>query len=348
MNARRLLLAVLAAVLLVPLTTVDGAGATDARGDHARRLPDVGAVNGRTLGTSSKLTGFDGLEYESAPFVVHGLDGELFLGPDFDIACGLGPRYVRAMKTYAKVAQIIEQSGRRVIFTAAPNKTTVFPDEIDPAALPHGACDTRGIKVQTRILDRFKDPNYLPLRDAMARSKHQTYWKTDPHWTSVGGAVFAQQVARRLDPSLARRQHYAYGSETGLGMLNASQGDPTTETIETALPDTDVKVKTAPGCDDWAGYPTLIYETCWNSSPAKKTWPGHTLLLGDSFMMYGLQSLRPLFHHGRWMWVGHSDRDVAQAIKASDTVVIEILQIFVPGTIIAKKSLRKELRKILL
>ena len=198
------------------------------------------------------------------------------------------------------------------------------------------------------MLDTFQDPRYLPLRPAMARSHHQTYWKTDPHWTSVGGAVLAQQVARRLDKRLAKRQHYAYGTETGLGMLNADLGDPTTETIETALPDTGVKVKTAPGCDDWAGYPTLIYETCWNSAPAKKTWPGRTLLLGDSFMMYGLQSLRPLFHHGRWMWLGHSDHDVAEAIKDSDTVVIEVLQIFVPGTIIAKKSLRKELRRILL
>src|SRR4249919_3498644 len=123
-------------------------------------------------------------------------------------------------------------------------------------------------------------------------------------------------------------------------MLNHELRDPTTETLETALPDNGVKVKTAPGCEDWAGYPTLICETCWNSAPAKQTWPGQTLLLGDSFMMYGLQSLRPLFHHGRWMWVGHSNRDVAKAIKASDTVVIEILQIFVPGTIIATKSLR--------
>ncbi len=351
MNARRLLLAALVAAMLLPWAAADAArgGAPHADGSSSSRaMPDLGRVNARSLGTPGKITGFDGLDYESSPFVVHGLDGQLFLGPDFDSACGLGPRYVRALRTLAKVAAIIEKSGRRAIFTAAPNKSTVLPGELDPAQLPHGACDTRGIAAQTKVLDTFPDRNYLPLRAALARSRHQTYWKTDPHWTSVGGTVFAQQVARRLSKKLAKRQHYAYGTDTGLGMLNADLGDQTTETIETALPDNGVKVKTAPGCAEWAGYPTLIYETCWNSAPAKKTWPGQTLLLGDSFMMYGLQSLRPLFHHGRWMWLGHSDHDVAKAIKDSDTVVIEVLQIFVPGTIIAQKSLRKELRRILL
>ena len=65
-------------------------------------------------------------------------------------------------------------------------------------------------------------------------------------------------------------------------------------------------------------------------------------------MMYALESLRPLFRHGQFMWVGHSDHDVAKAVKRSDTVVIEVLELFVPGTIIATKSLRKELRRTLL
>jgi SGNH hydrolase-like domain, acetyltransferase AlgX len=313
-----------------------------------RRVDAATVVSGRAATDSTgTITGFDGLEYSSAPFVVPGLQGELYLGPDFDTNCVFGPRYIRPLKTFAKVARLIASSGRTVIFTAAPNKSSVITHDVDQSTLPHGDCDARGEAAQSRILRTFDDPNYLPLVDALKNSRHQAYWLTDPHWSSVGGSVFAKQVARRLDPRLGRLQKYTYGTEVGLGMLNAAQGINTTETLETAFPRTSVKVRTGRGCADWAGYPTLIYEHCWVSSPARKTWPGHTLLLGDSFMMYALQSMRPIFRHGTFMWLGHTDHDVAVAVKHSDTVVIEVVQLFVPGTVIATRSFRKELRRTL-
>lgn len=329
-NSRRVLVALSAlAALAAPLAVVvDGA---DARSEPA----------------PVQIHGFDGLLYDSAPFVVPGRDGQLFLGPDFDVACGVGDRYDRALRTLGKVAKLIAKSGRRVVFTAAPNKSSVLARELDPAQLPHGTCDSEGLAAQTRILQSFDDPLYLPLIKPLRASRHQVYWKTDPHWSSVGGSVFAQALAARLDKRLGRQQRYTYGTETALGMLNAYQGIDTPEVLETAFPKTIVRSHTGKGCDHWAGYPTLIFETCWNAGPAGRTWPGRTLLMGDSFMMYALQSMRPLFRHGRFMWLGHSDSDMAKAVKESDTVVIEVAQLFVPGTIIATKSFRTQLRRTL-
>ena len=273
---RRLLVVLSAlAALAASLAFVDGAqGAAERRPDPVRTMPDIRAVNARGDVSAGRIKGFDGLDYESAPFAVEGLDGELFLGPDFDVACGLGQGFERAMKTYAKVARLIEKSGRTVVFTAAPNKSAVMPERLDPATLPHGACDTEGLAAQSRIIDNFEDPNYLPLRQKLIRNPHQTYWKTDPHWTTVGASVFVKALADRLDPKLGRRQHYTYGTEVGLGMLNAQRGDSTTETLETAFPDTAVKVRSGRGCDEWAGYPTLIYDTCWNSSTREEDLAG--------------------------------------------------------------------------
>ena len=53
---------------------------------------------------------------------------------------------------------------------------------------------------QRRVLDRFADPAYLPIRKALAAENGQTFWKTDMHWTTIGASVFAQQLATRARP----------------------------------------------------------------------------------------------------------------------------------------------------
>jgi len=56
----------------------------------------------------------------------------------------------------------------------------------------------------------------------------------------------------------------------------------------------------------------------------------------------------PLFRHGQFLWLGHTNKELATAVKRSDTVVIEVAQLFVPGTVAARPSLRKALRRALL
>ena len=111
-----------------------------------------------------------------------------------------------------------------------------------------------------------------------------------------------------------------------------------------------VRIKTAPdSVEDWPGYPNVVFDHSWNTKPAKRTVPGDTLLLGDSFMLYALASMRPIFHHGRFMWVDHTRiHDVIQAIKHSDTIVIEILQTFLPlSQVMVQKQFRKQVKKVL-
>jgi alginate O-acetyltransferase complex protein AlgJ len=305
-------------------------------------------AHGTAIGPSDdreKLTGFDGVTYESAPAVVPGADGELFYGADFDIACGLGPAFGQAVDQLARLARLIEKSGRRVVYTVAPNKSAVRGDLLDPSLLPQGGCDAAGIAAQNKILDDQDDPNYLPLRHLLSASPHQAYWHTDPHWTSVGGSVFARALARRLDPRIANRQRYTYGTDTRVGMLNNLLGIAVPETSETALPATKVRVRSAPGTEQWAGYPDFIDDHRWITSPAKKAWPGRTVILGDSFTWYGLENLRPLFRHGRFVWFPVTRlHKVATAIAQADTVVIEVVQVFTAGTVIGNADFRKKVR----
>jgi hypothetical protein len=279
---------------------------------------------------------------------VPGFQDELFFGADFDTACGIGGGYTTPMSDLGKLAKVIEKSGRRAIWIAGPSKPTVLTDRI--STFPHGECDRVGLAQESHAVDSIKDPNFLPLRAALAKSRHQVYFKTDPHWTTVGAAIFVQELARRLDPALARRQHYVYGTETRVGLLNLVLGNNTPETAETELPADHVRTRTAKNSvEDFTTYPDVVLDHSWVTSPARKTWPGRTLLLGDSFMLFALASMRPVFRQGRFMWVGHVDEDdVIQAIKHSDTVVLEILQTFVPlGSLMVSKEFRQRVKKAL-
>ena len=87
----------------------------------------------------------------------------------------------------------------------------------------------------------------------------------------------------------------------------------------------------------------------WNSRPAKLTWPGRTLVFGDSFSHYALPNLVPLFRHGRFMWIGEVELDdVVEAIRDADTVVLEVYQTFLSiGSVLTTKAFRQQVRRAL-
>lgn len=313
----------------------------------AALAPAATSAAGSSAGTGS-FQGIDGLTYPSAPTVVDTPSG-LFFGPDFDLACMYGAD-AGPMKQMSRLARLIERSGRRVIWTGAPSKTSVLFDELSAADLPHGSCDWTGQRAQDRTIDRYQDPNYLPIRKTLTESRHQVYWRTDPHWTTVGGSIWARAIAAELDPRLGREQRYSYGTETAVGLFNSLRDIEVAETVETAMPAGRVHTRTAKNSvQQWAGYPTGVSDYAWNSRPAKRTWPGRTLVFGDSFSFYALPNLLPLFRHGRWMWLGVVDLDdAAAAIKDADTVILEVYQSFLfIGSDLATQKFRQKVRRAL-
>ena len=182
----------------------------------------------------------------------------------------------------------------------------------------------------------------------VAARGHQLYWHIDTHWTSVASTRYALELARRLDPKLAARQRYAPTSLTInpdlmllQGIYDVQETAParrTTTRVRVTEAASEAGVPEAPG---WA-------DQSWDSQPAARTWRGKTLLVGDSFTFAGLESLRPLFSHGRFVWIGLATLDsIAKAMAHSHTVVLEIVQRYVGTSVLLQPSFRKLLVKAL-
>ena len=278
--------------------------------------------------------GYNGGIYDGSGWTVRGRHGTVYLGEEFDSACMTGDRFDTELSQIARFAQLIRQSGSRVIFTVTPSKTAVNKRDL-PKQMPHGDCDKQGIAAQDKILDSFTDPSYLPIRKTLERltaAKYPVYWKLDSHWTTLGSTLWGHAVAQELNPAIAKVQRYKKAKRTHVPDIAYVTGQTGVTESEVALK-TKTKVRTTYAAPGYSYKKLTGFDISWTNRPKKKTWPGQTLLLGDSFTYLGMESLIPLFRSGRYMWLGHVDNlAVVQAVAESDTVVIEVAQRYVANS----------------
>ena len=145
----------------------------------------------------------------------------------------------------------------------------------------------------------------------------QPYWHIDTHWS------------RTIIPDVMLLQGVYYVDET------APARRTTTRARVTDAP-SGVDDPEAPGCADQS----------WDSQPAARTCRGKSLLVGDSFTLAGVERLRPLFRHGRLLWIGLAGPDsIARAMAHSHTVVLEVVQRHVGRSALLQPAFREMLVK---
>jgi len=286
-----------------------------------------------------------------APTVVRGKDGYLFLGEDFTVACEKTVNYERSLESLAALAEIIQRSGRKVVFSVAPNKTSVTTGQL-PGAMPRGSCAERGIRGQNQMLDTLKRPLYVGVRKPLAdahSSGQQVFLRTDTHWTLLGGAIYARAVAAQLDPELARKLRLKPERMTKVGELMRLIGLTSTESVMSQTISSSGTVfpgpKAAPGDPRRAAY----RPDTWSTVPAKGLIQGRTLLLGDSFTaVAGLTSLRPVFAQGRFVLFGFvPESQLISEIRSAETVVIEVVQRGLVGHVVTRPGFQKQVASAL-
>ena len=130
----------------------------------------------------------------TAENVLLGRDGWLFYAPTIHDYTGDAPMTARelycAARTLYLLQEYAENRGGDFLFTAAPNKNTLYPEYM-PARTRLGSVSD--MDVLYALLDEM-GVSYLDLRDIFSQEDEPLYFKTDSHWNAKGAALAADAL----------------------------------------------------------------------------------------------------------------------------------------------------------
>jgi hypothetical protein len=298
--------------------------------------PSYGGTEQGPLGgvPTGESTDDEGTEY---PQVLQGQDGWLYFGSDVRSMCEPARTVDDTVERLGRLAEAVESSGRRFVFTVAPDKTTIYPDALPDTYLGEECAAER----RTAFWDalRSEAPEwYADLRVPLEEEQERTgplYRPSDTHWAPRGAAVYAEELARALDPRLLDDfEVVENGTVDEPGDLARMLGTR----VEDEVPAVSV---VRPGVEpvgrdtlELPGVPTGQPVTARNESSDALLFPGRTLLLGDSFTNASLKPLGGLFAEVTLLHnevAGPYPQAVADMIVDSDVVVLEIVERTIGG-----------------
>lgn len=144
----------------------------------------------------------------TAENVLLGRDGWLFYAPTIHDYTGDTPMTARelycAARTLYLLQEYAENRGGDFLFTAAPNKNTLYPEYM-PARTRLGSVSD--MDALYALLDEM-GVSYLDLRDIFSQEAEPLYFKTDSHWNAKGAAL----AADALLAALSRESNYFSGT----------------------------------------------------------------------------------------------------------------------------------------
>ncbi len=130
--------------------------------------------------------------------VTVGKDGFLFFNDSLTTYTGASPMsdedVEKAADALAAMSDYAKSHGARFIFTAAPNKATVYPEKL-PDRFSAAPSDDLS-RLQAELDERGVE--YVDLRPALLNAKNTKilYHKRDTHWNGYGAYIAFSEIAR--------------------------------------------------------------------------------------------------------------------------------------------------------
>lgn len=268
------------------------------------------------------------------PRVIEGRDGWLYFGDDVAEACRPRGSLTETLDRVRRLAEIVRQSGRKFLFTVAPDKTTVYPDRLPERFLGKDCMNRRKREFWT-ALAKSDLTGYIdlrtPLQTLQRESRKPAYWRTDSHWNDRSAALYGMRLAEALQPGLTKDSRLAeVGRRARVGDLGPLLGTPREETI-------DLWSLTRDGVrqvrQDNSRMP--LWFTVSNVSEGAPLFKPKTVLIGDSFTRSSVPWITPYFAD---LTVLRSDTPAkagpdraAEQIAASEVVVFEMVERYFLG-----------------
>lgn len=255
------------------------------------------------------------------PHVIQGKDGWLFFGGDVANPCQPVAKIADALAGMQRFTDIIERSGRKLVFTIAPDKSEMNPQFMPDSYLGEDCAPPARATLWSRIKS---DPpsSYVDIKGplaALAQSSTESLWrKHDTHWATRGAAVYAQQVIDAVRPGMWRPDELV-----GIGPVHR-QGDLSV-LLGTPVQDTFAGYQVRrPGVTVTSSSESLLTATSTDAPLIKGG-----LILGDSFTQASRELLAPFFDHARILHpvtATVSPNGLAAAIKGSKVIVMELVE----------------------
>ncbi len=264
---------------------------------------------------------------QANPKVVAGSGDALFLAGELENACrgGVGPRQAVAM--WDTFLRLIRDSGRKVAFIVAPDKSTVWADRLPAGALrPPCAANREQLWQAARAAQL---PGWVDARRSLEQrgdGVEPIYFERDSHWTPYGAAIALEGVLTTLDKARWGSVQPERGRERAFTMeLPRLLGRHTTEVVPTYwLDDPNARQGTQLARDpDGVGR--------WSSpvpAPDAGGPPTRALLIHDSFgnrLIPDLARFFPELHTAHWA-EGVTMATMWREIAAADVVIVETVE----------------------
>jgi hypothetical protein len=309
-------------------------------GNHA--ASGIGSVAAGNASPDSTVAG---------PRVIQGKNDWLYLADDFALACNPKLGLPAVFDGLNRLHNAIEASGRKLVISVIPDKSTIVPWNL-PESFAYKKCseDRRREFWQENVASKvpFFDLRE-PLEEAARAAQHSMYLKLNTHWNIQGAAVWTKSVLAALDRSLIE----------GMTIPGVDQGAPSSESPFVAGPVIDVQgdltvmlgtprkepmhniavqrkgvTLSSDGVNLPGNVPPPIRtesagtpKTIEASTTAAPLYPGHTLILGDSFYdVFGGLLFAPFMSTLTPVYVLGDPAKITQNIIDADTVVLEVVE----------------------
>jgi hypothetical protein len=211
--------------LAAPVGSILLLGSVDSFGREQPGFPEAGALNSALARTqlgdailertavmkgAVQLHDWIGLRvvgFVTSPVVISGKDGWLFYRPELhDGACIDLQNVADQLQRLHALIDMAQASGLDLRVSLAPNKSTIYPDQLHPYIRGYWRCNARNVAGVRELLKQhapFVIDHAVPL---LAERTHNPdaalYYMADTHWTPYGGAIALRQLLTTIYPTL--------------------------------------------------------------------------------------------------------------------------------------------------
>lgn len=261
------------------------------------------------------------------PQVLQGKDGWLFYGGDASLPCQPVRSVDESLRVWNTVVDALASSGRRVVVTVAPDKSSMVPGRLPDRYVGKECSTTRTQDVRAR-LGAGALRSYVDLRAPLLREQEEVdepiYVADDTHWDGRGAVVFAQTVLDALVPGrFSVDEDCVRGVRQQPGDLSKLAGNPGSVPVQTRTVD---RPGVTFGGRELAPSDGTV-QRVRSTTTGPPLVPGRVAIVGDSFLYASREQLLPYFAD---VTVAHKNRssaaDLLAVVRAADTVVLEIVE----------------------